>query len=347
MKKKVSIIIPCYNVEKYIDRCVQSLVSQTIGVDSLELIFVDDASTDCTVEKLTWWESKYPESILVVVCQENGRQGRARNIGLQYATADYISYVDADDWIEKEMLQDMYQRMSVSDVEVVACRMARDCGNGKLFDEAELCNNREELLIIDNVKKRHEFLQLKFGPVVAKLYKKSFLLEHEIVFPEGLAYEDNFFGGIVAYCVTSLYIIDKIYYHYYANMQSTVTQKNVSHHLERLEIEIRLYEELKQRGYASEFIEEMNENFLRRYYLNSLHLLFMRFDELPYEILHQMRLEVLKRFPDYKTSSAYQQLPEISKAFCLTLEVEMSKERWDNLAENYRYLVEKSGTKVE
>lgn len=346
MEKKISIIIPCYNVEKYIDRCVQSLVSQTIGVDSLELIFVDDASTDSTVEKLVLWEKQYPESILVVTCEENGRQGKARNIGFQYASAEYISYVDSDDWVELDMFQEMYQKAIASQAEVVACGMARDCGDGKLFDVTEICNNKEELMYINTVHERHKFLQLKFGPVVAKLYKKSFLIENEIIFPEGLAYEDNYFGGLVAYSVISVYIINKIFYHYFSNTQSTVTQKNALHHLDRLEIEIRLYEEFCNRGYGAEFLTEMNENFLRRYYLNSLHLLFMRFSEVPYDVLNQMRQEVLQRFPDYKESAIYQQLPEISKGFCLTLEADMTKERWDNLASNYRYLVEKNGSKI-
>ena len=69
--KKVSIIIPCYNAERYIDRCVLSLVNQTIGIDNLELIFVNDASTDHTYEKLCEWEVKYSESIMVINCDEN------------------------------------------------------------------------------------------------------------------------------------------------------------------------------------------------------------------------------------------------------------------------------------
>ena len=69
--KKISVIIPCYNVEKEIDRCIQSLVDQTILLSQMELIFVDDASEDATMEKLSKWEEQYPESILVIHCEEN------------------------------------------------------------------------------------------------------------------------------------------------------------------------------------------------------------------------------------------------------------------------------------
>ncbi len=103
MDKLISIIIPCYNVQSYIDRCFQSLLAQTIDFDRLEIILVDDCSTDATWEKLTAIEAAYPESVMIIHCDENGHQGTARNIGLTYASAPYIGFVDSDDWIEPDM----------------------------------------------------------------------------------------------------------------------------------------------------------------------------------------------------------------------------------------------------
>ena len=79
--KKVSVIIPCYNVESYIDRCFNSLVNQTIGMEHLELIFINDESTDCTMEKLLQYEQQYPENIILINFETNQRQGTARNTG--------------------------------------------------------------------------------------------------------------------------------------------------------------------------------------------------------------------------------------------------------------------------
>ena len=87
MEKLISIIVPCYNVELYIDRCFASLAAQTIGLDKLEIILVDDCSTDHTWEKLTAIEASYPESVMIIHSDENGHLGRARNIGMEYATA--------------------------------------------------------------------------------------------------------------------------------------------------------------------------------------------------------------------------------------------------------------------
>lgn len=340
--KKISVIIPCYNVEQQIDRCVASLVEQTIGVDFLELIFVDDASTDATGEHLYRWEAEYPESILVVTCEENGRQGRARNIGITYASADYISFVDADDWVDAEMFQSLYQAAVEQKVQVVSCRVGRDFGDGKIVKSYDVCHNQDELIMIATEQERRDFLRLPFGFLVAKLFQKSFWIEQGLFFPEQTAYEDNFTGGLLAFCVSSLFIVNQEYYHYFANGESTVGKKNAAYHFDRLAVEIALVEELERRGQFIKFREEIMRGFLKRYYLNTLHMVFTHFDQLPYDVLEEMRAEVLRRFPDYKESAAYQELPEISKGFCLTLETEMTRKRWDNLAQNYLFLLKQN-----
>lgn len=80
-EKKVSVIVPCYNAEAYIDRCIRSIARQTLGMEKIELILVDDASEDSTVERIKVWERRFPDSIAVICCGENGRQGRDRGDG--------------------------------------------------------------------------------------------------------------------------------------------------------------------------------------------------------------------------------------------------------------------------
>ena len=81
---KISVIIPCYNVTMFIDRCMESLEKQTIGMSSLEIILVNDASKDATLGKLLLWEMKYPDNICVIPLAKNVMQGAARNIALNY-----------------------------------------------------------------------------------------------------------------------------------------------------------------------------------------------------------------------------------------------------------------------
>ena len=101
MQKKISIVVPCYNVTASIDMCMESLLNQTIGLDNIEIILVDDASTDngVTVEQLLQYEKKFPDEVMVILLEENMRQGGARNIGIQYATGEYLLFCDADDYL--------------------------------------------------------------------------------------------------------------------------------------------------------------------------------------------------------------------------------------------------------
>ena len=119
--KKVSVIIPCHNAAKWLPQCFLSLVQQSIGIDGLELIFVDDASDD---EGATWalleeFERAYPESIMIIHLEENLRQGGARNVALGYATGEYLAFVDADDFVEKDFLEKGYRRAMASDADIV------------------------------------------------------------------------------------------------------------------------------------------------------------------------------------------------------------------------------------
>ena len=84
----ISVIVPCYNVEKYVGRCIDSIINQSIGIDNIELILVNDASTDATLDVLSGYEQMYPESIMVINCEQNGKQGTARNIGMMYSTGE-------------------------------------------------------------------------------------------------------------------------------------------------------------------------------------------------------------------------------------------------------------------
>ena len=97
MKIKVSVIVPVYNVEKYIDKCLDSLVNQTLK--DIEIIVVNDGSPDNSQKIIDKYVKKYPNKVKSFI-KENGGQGSARNLGMEYAKGEYISFVDSDDWID-------------------------------------------------------------------------------------------------------------------------------------------------------------------------------------------------------------------------------------------------------
>ena len=112
---KVSIIIPAYNTEKYIDNCLQSLVNQTLK--EMEIIIVDDGSKDNTLELLRGYEAKFPEKIKVFT-KENGGQASARNLALEHVTGEYVGFVDSDDWVSLDMYEKMYQKAKETDADI-------------------------------------------------------------------------------------------------------------------------------------------------------------------------------------------------------------------------------------
>ncbi len=124
----ISIIVPCYNVEKYIDRCVDSLVTQTVGLDEMEIILVNDASTDDTLSHLQKWEKLYPNNIMVITYETNLRQGGARNVGLSYARGEFIGFVDSDDWVEPQMYEFLLKGIEESGCDISRCKYIRDPG---------------------------------------------------------------------------------------------------------------------------------------------------------------------------------------------------------------------------
>lgn len=115
---KVSIIVPVYNVERYIRDCLESLIKQTI--DSYEVIVINDGSPDSSQDIIDEYVAKYPDIVKSYI-KENGGLGSARNYGLQYAKGEYIGFVDSDDWVDAKMFESMYNMALNSDYDIVLC----------------------------------------------------------------------------------------------------------------------------------------------------------------------------------------------------------------------------------
>lgn len=304
MDKLISIIIPCYNVEAYIDRCFQSILSQTIGFDKLEIILVDDCSTDHTWERITAIEAAYPESVMIIHCDENGHQGTARNIGMQYASAPYIGFVDSDDWIEPDMYEKLYEKMTLHHCDIVMCQNWRDYGDGRPLSEPKLTGQADRLFQIDTIDKRKTFLacgSIGYG-VWDKLYTRELLYENNIFFPENLAYEDPFFSILLYFYANRIYMLEERLYHYFVNTSSTLLTPDASHHFHILSVDMLLWEECGKRGFLDIYRKELEYQFLCLCYLASLKMISLRLSEPPYDFFLRLKEETIKRVPDYHTN---------------------------------------------
>ena len=301
MEKLISIIIPCYNAFPYIDRCFASIAAQTIGLDKLEVILVDDCSTDNTWEKLTAIEAAYPESVMIIHCDENGHLGRARNIGMEYASAPYIGFIDADDWVEPDMYEKLYQKMAEHRCDIAMCQNWRDYGYSNQTIESKSTGEQDRLFEIDSIEKRKTFLVCFSMGAFAwdKLYTRDFLMQNQIFFPEKLAYEDHFFATLLYLYAKRVYMLEERLYHYYVNPHSIVLTPNAKHHFHILTADMMLWEECDKRGFLQTYRKELEYTFLTLCYLAGLKIISLRFTELPYDFFLQLKEETLKRVPDY------------------------------------------------
>ncbi len=335
---EISIIIPCYNVEKYLTRCFLSLKNQTIGIENLELIFVDDASTDGTWGIIQKIENEYPQNVIAVHCDENGRQGRARNIGMTYATAEYIGFVDSDDWVEPNMFEILLDEMVKNNRDIVYCRFFRD--NGSEVKEHKL-DGTAAYLFIDSEEKRKEFIRsncLGYG-VWDKIYKKDFLEKNNIYFPECVAYEDIFFSGLYYLYAERIAIVNYELYHYFVNENSTVLKKNAQYHDDILKVTRARVEEYQARGVWEKYFDEIELDILLSGYLAALKTMFLRYDKVPWEMFGRICYYINETFPQMERNPYIgKYVPQKYQVLIPLLKANVSEEELNRIAESFRAL---------
>jgi len=174
----ISIIIPIYNAEKYVEKGLKSIINQNIGFENLEVICVNDNSTDCTLNILKKYDEKY-ENIKIINLQENhGHPGVPRNIGIDAASADYIMFMDQDDYFEEQGCEILYKKITEEEVDIVSGRWYKFVNDVKIpFSPLE------SEIKIDNLKEDPTILGHPTF-IWVKIFRKSFLQENKIYFPE-------------------------------------------------------------------------------------------------------------------------------------------------------------------
>lgn len=331
---EISVIIPCYNVGNYIDRCLACIVQQTIGLDLLEIICVNDVSTDDTWQHLQKWEQMYPEHILLINSEVNGRQGTARNIGLRYASTPWIAYLDSDDWIELDYFEQLYTIALQYQCEVVCCQSERDFSIETSFLTDRSCQRESRMMVIDTYEKRKLFFSLESMSFAAwgKLIQKSLLLDNQIFFPEHLAYEDCYWGPMLHMYVKRVYLLEEKLYHYFVNRDSTVLKPNMDYHVDCITVQLMKWQEWVKRGLLELYREELECDFVCTCYLGMMKALLLRYDEPSYSLYQLAKAVTLERIPDYRQNHYIMNtLPELYTILLESLRLPMTREDFKQL----------------
>ena len=230
MIPKISVIIPVYNVEKYLDRCVSSVLGQTLT--ELEIILVDDGSPDNCPQMCD--EYKLKESRIKVIHKENGGLSSARNAGMNVATGKYIFFLDSDDWLEPDGMEHLYNLAEKHKVDFVRYRAIRTGWPG--LPENAPCMLEQPREIAGGFYDRQRILseiypkllvtpQMTLGPILGAwgaLYRNEFLKANLLTFYEDIKFsEDVVFSASVLRCTNSFYYDDTAgVYHYFYNSNS-------------------------------------------------------------------------------------------------------------------------------
>ena len=214
---KVSIIVPVYNVEKYIEKCLESLVNQTL--EDIEIIVVNDGTKDNSKEKILQYLEKNPQKI-VYLEKENGGLSDARNYGMKVAKGEYIAFLDSDDYIEKNMYEEMYKKAKEENSDMVECDFLWEYLNS----EKKVIKQKKDIGKIYESKKQ----MLVDVRVVAwnKIIKREILEKTKIQFPVGLRYEDVEFTYKLIPHLNKVSFVKKCFIHYVQRKESIANTQN-------------------------------------------------------------------------------------------------------------------------
>lgn len=217
MEPLISIVLPVYNVEAYVEKCIRSILNQNYR--NFELIIVNDGSTDKSLELC----QTFHDEKIILLNKENGGLSSARNLGMMHCRGEYIAFVDSDDWIENNYLEELVNGMFDEDVDIVQCGYNRQLDDNKTlykkcFSEKIINNN-------DNVLYEYFISRSIHTAVWGKLFRKKVI--DNIFFKEGHNYEDLIFLADLLGKTNKVKIIDKALYNYRKNKNS-ITQSSVS-----------------------------------------------------------------------------------------------------------------------
>ena len=267
---QVSIIVPAYNVENYIERCLNSLVNQTFK--DIEIITINDGSTDKSLELL----NKYAKEDIRVSVIDLGDEGVSycRNLGVEKANGKYIMFVDSDDWIDSNMIEAMYKKAEENKLDLVMCSYIREF---KDHSKEKRFNLPEEIIYKED-KVKNELLRKLVGPVKeelsnpemldalgtvwGKLYRADILKENKIKFVDlkeiGSA-EDTLFNIFTFNYLKKVMFLNKPMYHYWRDNPKSVTSQYNPKLKEQRKVFFKYISDfLKENNFVQVFEEALN-----------------------------------------------------------------------------------------
>ncbi len=332
---KVSVIVPVYNVQEYLPKCIESLLNQTLK--EIQLILVNDASTDDSFEIMRAYKERYPDRITIVNLLVNQRQGGARNEGIKVAQGDWIGFVDSDDYVEETTFEKLYSLAVQTNADNVICGHNIVDTEGGILSSVTLSEKTMQLHNCDLTNADRDYLIGAYlgGGVWNRLWKKQIILNSEVVFPVGKRYEDNYFMTCTIPYLTKIAFVRECLYNYRQTPGSTVLARNSTHHLDKIEMEERIQDVFIEKGMYEQYKTGLEYLCIRRYFFNFYYLYTSRFDKIDWSIIYKVKKSLKVRFPNWK-KNIYLKQDDLKKEILRTY-------RFPRL----KYQIEKIGKKIK
>jgi len=299
--KKVSVIVPVYNTEKYLRRCLDSLVKQTL--EDIEIIVIDDKSPDNSNEILKEYEKKYKNKIKVFHNKTNKGIGYNRNFGMSKASGKYIGFVDSDDWVNETMYEKMYDKAEKEKLDLVLCNfhkmLEKENDDLEELDSNEISNFKSTIL----KKKPSLLLEVELSPW-NKLYKNELL--DGVTFPEKLKYEDTIFVLKAMARAEKIGIVyEKLNYYLVRNKsETTVMDKKV---YDIFEVTKMMVVELKSHDYYEDIKEYVEAMTIRNLFRYTLQQKYQKDKVIRNDFINKAFDYLNSEFPNWKNNKIWKQ----------------------------------------
>lgn len=302
--KSLSVIVPFYNVENYIEKCLETLVNQTL--QDIEIILVNDGSQDKSVDIVKKYINKYSDKITYLE-KENGGLSDARNYALPYAKGEYIAFLDSDDYVEKTMYKDMYELAKKENSDMVECDFYWEYPDKKKEDIGIIYKNKKEML--EKVR------------VVAwnKLIKKEILEKSKVTFPKGYRYEDVEFTYKLIPYIEKVSFLKKPCVHYIQREGSISNKQNERNKeiFDVLEHVINYYIENK---WYNEYKNELEYVYVRYAFCSSmLRIVKIEDEEIRKKLLKLTWKKVYTTFPSWKKNPILRNKYDLKNMYLRTI----------------------------
>lgn len=310
---KISIVIPCYNVSSYLDRCWASLKSQTIGIDSLECIFVNDGSTDDgkTWKKLQDLELDAPNCVMIVNLDENVGLGEARNIGISHASGEYLEFLDADDELSLDACQRLYDIASQNDTDIIQFNHLYILGDKKRSSGSSAENKLYSITTKDDRVPFLNSTKVTYG-CTNKLYKMALIQEANVKFPAHVKYEEPLFVYPLFLYAKKIYLLNEELYYYYLREGSIVTSEIGKKILDHPNVQLMLLEYLLSRKQLfNEYKDIIEIYFLWTFYCETINFAGAHPDAyIPLDFFDHMQKVCITFFSNWRSNPFIYMIPE-------------------------------------